>query len=225
MIIDVLQHVSFEDPAAIADWGKENGHTFRIHKLYENAPVPDCKQIDFLIVLGGPMSVNDLEYTWVEEERKLIKEMISKNKPMLGICLGAQQIAKSLGSTIFEGEFKEVGWFTVNSDSKQFDFIPETMTVFHWHGEQFKLPEGSQRLFSNDVCENQGFIYQDRVIGLQFHFESTKASIDSLLENERAYLDNSAYVQTEETIRNWKIPENNITVLYKLLNHLIKETN
>lgn len=225
MIIDVLQHVSFEGPAAIEEWGKVNGHTFRIHRLYETSFLPDYKRIDFLIVLGGPMSANDMKIAWVEDECELIKKVISRNKPVFGVCLGAQQIAKALGSSIFEGDFKEVGWYNVDSVSKLLDFIPESMTVFHWHGEQFELPLGAHRLFSNDICKNQGFIYEDRVIGLQFHFESTKTSVANLLENDRAYLDDSLYVQTEETIKNWPIPDNNKRVLYALLNYITESTN
>lgn len=220
MIIDVLQHVSFEGLAAIERWGEEQGHTFRVHRLYEDNRIPDSNQIDLLIVLGGPMSANDANPSWIEAERLLIKELILRNKPMLGICLGAQQIAKTLGSSIFKGEFKEVGWHGVNSVSERFDFIPESMTVFHWHGEQFELPKGAQRLFSNDVCENQGFIYDNRIIGLQFHLESTETSVATLLKNDKEYLDESPYVQTEEYIKTYPIPANNKKVLDAILNFL-----
>lgn len=220
MIIDVLQHVSFEGLAAIEEWGEEHKHTFRVHKLYKDATIPDTEEIDFLIVLGGPMSINDTKPAWIKEERILIKELILRNKPILGICLGAQQIAKTLGASIFKGDYKEVGWHTVNSVSDRFDFIPQTMTVFHWHGEQFELPKGAQLLFRSEVCLNQGFVFQDRIIGLQFHFESTETSVASILENDRDYLDDTPYVQTEEYIRSNPIPANNKKVLYAILNHL-----
>ena len=81
--------------------------------------------------------------------------------------------------------------------------------MFHWHGEQFGLPEGAERLFASDVCPNQGFVYKSNVIGLQFHFESTKEGIESILQNDVAFLDGTAYTQTAVEIRNYPIPASN----------------
>lgn len=220
MIIDVLQHVPFEDLAAIYDWGERRGHRFRIHPLYEAAVFPDAKDITMLIVLGGPMSANDPE-DWILAERGLISQLIERQKPVFGICLGAQQIAKALGGTVFQGEHKEAGWHPIQTVTKQFSFIPDEMMVFHWHGEQFTLPDGAVRLFTNEVCENQGFLYRDNVIGLQFHFETTKDSMEKLITHDKDYLDDGAFVQSEGEMKAAEIPAGNAAVLYQLLDYLL----
>lgn len=223
MKIDVLQHVAFEGLGAIEAWGIQHPIPFMVHKLYQNDSLPDADEVDFLIILGGPMSANSHSYAWLEKERKLIQDLIKRHKPILGICLGAQQIAKALNGNVFQGEWKEVGWHKIRKTTQRFDFIPEEMTVFHWHGEQFEVPHGAQRLFTSDACHNQGFIYQDNVIALQFHFESTQESIHALLENDEAYIDGSKYVQSAETIANYTIPAENQTILFRFLDYLIDQ--
>ncbi|MFJ6413671.1 type 1 glutamine amidotransferase [Terribacillus saccharophilus] len=220
MIIDVLQHVPFEDLAAISDWGEARGHSFRVHHLYEKVDLPHAANITLLIILGGPMSANDADQ-WVKEECELIRQLIDQQKPVFGICLGAQQIAKALGATVFQGEQKEVGWHPIQTVSTHFSFIPDEMTVFHWHGEQFSLPDGAIRLFRNEICENQGFVYHDHIIGLQFHFETTRESMEKLILHDRDYLDDSLYVQSEQAMKTANFPLENKEVLYQLLDHLV----
>lgn len=221
MIIDVLQHVPFEDLAAIKGWGESSGHSFRVHHLYEKAVLPVAQDISMLIILGGPMSANDADH-WIEEERTLICQLIDQQKPLFGICLGAQQIAKALGATVFQGEQKEVGWYPIQTVTTHFNFIPDKMTVFHWHGEQFSLPHDTTRLFGNEVCENQGFIYKDNVIGLQFHFETTRESMEKLIVHDKDYIDDGAFVQSEDVMKSSELPEENVDVLYQLLDHLVQ---
>ncbi|MFP7478264.1 type 1 glutamine amidotransferase [Terribacillus saccharophilus] len=221
MIIDVLQHVPFEDLAAIKGWGESRGHSFRVQHLYENPVLPDAKDISMLIILGGPMSANDAD-SWIVGERTLILELIDQQKPIFGICLGAQQIAKALGATVFQGEQKEVGWFPIQTITSHFPFIPDKMAVFHWHGEQFTLPDDATRLFGNEVCENQGFMYQGNVIGLQFHFETTKESMEKLILHDKAYIDDGAFVQSADVMKSSKLPAENVEVLFQLLDHLVR---
>jgi GMP synthase-like glutamine amidotransferase len=221
MNIDVLQHVPFEGLASIEEWGNDNGHTFRMHKLYENPSIPRIDDLEFLILLGGPMSANDQDQQWIDEERRLIRKTISENKPVFGVCLGAQQIAKALGAAVIQGD-KEVGWHPIRSVSSRLPFIPEELTVFHWHGEQFELPDRAERLVSSAACENQGFIYSEKVIGLQFHLEMTPNRIQGLLTHDGDYIDHSQFVQSAEEITDFGIPEQNKTVLFKLLDYLVK---
>ncbi|CCQ22972.1 Putative glutamine amidotransferase-like protein yfeJ [Listeria monocytogenes N53-1] len=139
MIIDVLQHVPHEGPGLIANWARENQHQLKIHSLFEeNAHVPNDS--DFLIVLGGPMGINDTaEFPWLKDERKLIKRLSEQHKPVFGVCLGAQQIAATFGSEITVNKEKEVGWFPVKRTSDKL-FFPESLNVFHWHQDTFALP-------------------------------------------------------------------------------------
>ncbi|SNZ16067.1 GMP synthase - Glutamine amidotransferase [Terribacillus aidingensis] len=223
MLIDVLQHVPFEGLAAIEDWGQDRGHHFRIHHLYEEAVLPAAIDVTMLIILGGPMSANDTEH-WLEAERDLIRELISKQQPIFGICLGAQQIAKAIGADIFQGEYKEVGWHPIQTFTQHFSsFLPDQMTAFHWHGEQFSLPDGAIRLFGNTACENQGFIYKDFVIGLQFHLEMTEESIIKLITHDQNNIDHGKYVQSGKTMLSAHIPTINKKVLYQLLDSLVQQ--
>lgn len=222
MKVDVLQHVPFEGLGLIEEWGKTTNVEFNIHKLFKSSKLPEADQIDLLIILGGPMSANDTEYDWTIKERTLILSLIERNKPILGICLGGQQIAKALGSNIFQGGYKEVGWFPIQTTTKKFDFLPNDMYVLHWHGEQFEIPKNAERLFESAACKNQGFILNQNVVGLQFHFESTKDSVSQLLENDCNFIDGSKYTQSEDEIKQFEIPIENKQVLFSLLNYLIK---
>ncbi|WP_067843154.1 type 1 glutamine amidotransferase [Amphibacillus sediminis] len=215
MKIDLIQHVAFEEPAAINDWVKERGHQLVLHQLYRGDQVPNGDEIDFLIMLGGPMSANDPEPYWLEEERQLIKQLISMKKPILGICLGAQQIVKALGGEVFIGKEREAGWFPVTDLRTNQEYL-----VFHWHQEQFTLPNGSTRLYTNPATLNQGFRYQDHVIGLQFHLESTIESILILLEQDQAFLEPSLYVQSAAEILQQSIPHDNKQLLFYWLDNL-----
>lgn len=219
MRIDVLQHVACEGPAAIADWVEQRGHQVVVHQLYAGDPVPDAAALDFLVILGGPMSVNDCAPNWIAEERRCIHDALAGDTPVFGVCLGAQQIAKTLGADVVAGQ-KEVGWFPIRRVSSVLPFLPETMTPLHWHGETFELPEGAIHLFESKACVNQGFVYHDQAIGLQFHMEATKASVESLLIHDRDYIDDSPHVQTAEEIGAHAVAERNEQTLFALLDWL-----
>lgn len=222
MKLSVIQHVPFEGPAAIKEWTALHHIEMNIYELFNEDKLPRSKEIDFLVILGGPMSANSSEFKWMEKERQLILELINQNKPILGICLGAQQIAKALGSGIFQGAFKEIGWHVIQTTTGRFNFLPKELTAFHWHGEQFDLPGRAERLFSSEACENQGFLYNKNVIGLQFHLESTKESVHSLIENDREYMYGSKYVQSEQEILDYNIPPINKEVLFLLMDFMYK---
>ena len=147
MNIHIIQHVSFEKPGRIMDWIQENNHTVEMIKVFNGEPFPKEEEVSFLIVLGGPMSANDTEQ-WIQDERHLIKEVVDSGKPMLGICLGAQQLAKAYGSDIISTP-KEVGWHSVTSLTQNFHPSKE-YTVLHWHGEGFTKPCHATALYSTE---------------------------------------------------------------------------
>lgn len=219
MKIDVLQHVACEGPAAIADWSEQRGHYLVVHRLFAGEPVPDAIGLDFLVILGGPMSVNDQQPNWIAAERRCIRRALANGVPVFGVCLGAQQIAKTLGADVVAGQ-KEVGWFPIRRVSSALPLLPETLTPLHWHGETFGLPEGAVRLFESEACANQGFAYHNQAIGLQFHMEATKASVESLLIHDRDYIDDAPHVQKVEEIGSHAIPETNQQTLFALLDWL-----
>jgi len=204
MRVHCLQHVPFEGLGAIAPWLESAGHTISRSLLSESPELPSLDSVDSLIIMGGPMSVNDENaYPWLVPEKRWIREAMRLRKPVLGICLGAQLIASASGSRVYPSPVKEIGWFPIHGipsdDDSVFRFPPE-MKAFHWHGETFDLPRGATRIARSAECENQAFQLGDSIIGLQFHLETTPESARAMVENCREELIPSRCVQTEAEI-------------------------
>jgi GMP synthase-like glutamine amidotransferase len=185
MRVHWLQHVPFEGLGALSSWIQERGYVPVCCRLYEEDPLPEVSDVDFLIVMGGPMSVNDeAVYPWLREEKQLIRETIGRGVPVLGTCLGAQLIASAMGARVHPAGEPEVGWFPVSPSIPGSSMLfPETLTVFQWHGETFELPKGAVPLVSSPVCHNQAFLLGENVIGMQFHLETTRESAMALIKN------------------------------------------
>lgn len=186
MRLKILQHVPFEGPAAIAEWADSRGHDQSVIRLDRGEPVPEPDPEGGLVVMGGPMSVNDTDrFAWIEPERRLIRAMIDRGRPVLGICLGAQFIAAACGANVYPGPEKEIGWFPVRRvhDDGFGRHLPETFTPLHWHGETFDLPDGATRLAETEAAANQAFQVGPHALGLQFHLEATPDSVRELVEH------------------------------------------
>lgn len=200
-----LQHVPFEGLGSIAGWLDRNGHTTTFTRFFDAQPqLPAPDGFDLLVIMGGPMSVNDeARLPWLIEEKRLVRAALGAGKPVLGICLGAQLIASALGSRVYPNPEREIGWFPVDaaahSDGDVFAF-PSSAGVFHWHGETFDLPSGARLLASSEGCRNQAFQIGSRVIGLQFHLETTPESAQTIVSYCRDELVPARYVQDEATI-------------------------
>ncbi len=204
MNIHILQHAEWETIGQLGNWFSKKGISYSITHLYKGESLPKGK-IDFLIVMGGPMSIfDDEKLTWLKEERKFIKQTIDSDAKVLGICLGSQFIADALGAKVFPGKEKEIGFFNikkVNSHSIT-SKLPNKFEVFHWHGDTFETPENALNLFSSSPTKNQGFIYDDRVIALQFHLEVGTKEIKGFVKNGEEELSPSEYVQSKNEILN-----------------------
>ncbi len=204
--IHYLQHVSFEGLGCIEEWANERGHALSLTRLYADAAFPALGEIDWLIVLGGPMGVYDeADYPWLKEEKTFIGEAIRQAKVVVGICLGAQLIAEVLGAKVYPNGQKEIGWFPVQltataGEQALFQAFPAEMTVFHWHGDAFDLPPGATLLASSAVCRNQAFRYGHYVLGLQFHLEVTHQSLREMIRHEGHELVKDTFVQPAEEI-------------------------
>jgi GMP synthase (glutamine-hydrolysing) len=140
------------------------------------------------LLLGGSGSANDAHLI---AEVQLIQRAVAAGTPVLGVCLGAQLIAKALGSKVYRNRETEIGWapirFTDDAhDDALFDGFTVPETVFHWHSDTFDLPEGAVRLASSDACQNQAFRYGSNVYGLQFHLEATPDIIERWQQEDRA---------------------------------------
>ncbi len=199
-----LQHVPFEGLGSIETWLHESGYEITKTLFYESTVLPAPHQIDMLIVMGGPMSVNDEdEFPWLALEKEFIRNFIGTGKPILGICLGAQLIASAMSAKVYKNPVKEIGWFPVQGispvDVSAFSF-PPSAEVFHWHGETFDLPSGATLIARSEGCKNQAFQIGTSVIGLQFHLESTPETIREIVTNCHDELTPSQYVQTKDAI-------------------------
>lgn len=194
-----LQHVPFEGLGSIAPWLEASGYEITSTRFFESAELPDPQAIDLLVILGGPMSVNDEgELPWLVPEKRFVREVMRAEIPVIGICLGAQLIASATGARVYRNPVKEIGWFPIqgvtSGDTSIFRF-PPSEKVFHWHGETFDLPLGATRIAKSDGCENQAF-QLGRSIGLQFHLETTPESAREIVLHCRDELIPSRYVQT-----------------------------
>ncbi len=206
MKVHHLQHVPFEGLGSMEAVLKERGHQLSSTHLYANQDLPLLNDIDWLIVMGGPMGIYDEKnYPWLRAEKEFIRDAINSRKIVLGICLGAQLIADVLGAKVYRNVHREIGWFDIRRSAKAEGTIlskimPEKIEVFHWHGDTFDIPEGATLLTESDVCKNQGFIMDDRVVAFQFHLETTLESAISLIDHCGDELDGSSYVQSKNEI-------------------------
>ena len=202
--VQVLQHVPFEGPGSIGDWLEAQRADADVTRLFAGDPLPRADEIGALIALGGPMSVNDEDaLPWLRPEKQLVRDVVARGIPVLGVCLGAQLIASALGARVYRGSAPEIGWFPVQGVpgvAPCFQFPPESL-VFHWHGETFDLPDGAVRLARSAACENQAFQVGQNVVALQFHLETTLANVTSLVEHCRNELVPGPYVQSERDLR------------------------
>ena len=151
------------------------------------------------------MSANDeAKFAWLAPEIALVREAIGAGKIVLGVCLGAQIIAKSLGAKVYAARQKEIGWFEVKRTEAAhpiFDGLPAAFPVFHWHGETFDLPTGAVRLAETASTPNQAFGINARVLGLQFHMEATPASVAGLVQNAADEIGTGPFEQSPDAIR------------------------
>jgi GMP synthase-like glutamine amidotransferase len=204
MKVHYLQHVPFEGIGSIEAWLITRGAQASATRFYESAQLPHPDDFDWLIVMGGPMSVNDEQhYPWLIAEKRLIREAIARHKVVLGICLGAQLIANALGARVYPNPEPEIGWFPIErvATAKAHPcatLFPARCKVFHWHGETFDLPPGAVHLAQSTACTHQAFLLGQRVLGLQFHLETTPASVQALVDHCGAELPSGRYVQSAQ---------------------------
>jgi len=220
MNVRVLQHVPFEGLGSIQPWLEARGANISVTRFFAGGSLPLPGEADFLIAMGGPMSVNDeRKLSWLRAETQFIRDSIAREIPVLGICLGAQLIASALGAAVHKNPLKEIGWFPVQrveSPAATFQ-LPPKCTVFHWHGETFDLPKDAIPLAKSAACENQAFQIGSNVIGLQFHLETTPESAAALIESCRDELAPGPFIQGEDELR--RAP----AAHYRAVNRLMEE--
>lgn len=225
--IHYFQHVASEGLGSIEEWISTSGHSLTSTRFFESAVLPDISDIDWLIVMGGSMSVHDEEqFPWLSEEKQFIRQAIEAGKTVLGICLGSQLISSALGARVYQNKDKEIGWLDIEwtcfaKTSKLFFDMEGRSKVFHWHGDTFDLPENAIHLAYSRGCKNQAYVYNGKVLAMQFHLELTLTSMQQMIESGREELTSGKYVQNEQEILTYThLIESNRKIMFTLLDRL-----
>lgn len=190
MRIAWFQHVAFEDLGCIAPALLARGHSLQVTRWFAGEPAPALDGFDALIIMGGPMNVDEFDvHPWLRDERAAVRAAIDAGKPVLGICLGGQLIAASLGAPVTRNAHTEIGWFDVYrpdgaTRGSLLEGFPDRFPAFHWHGDTFAIPDGAQLLLSSEGCVHQAYQIGSRVLGLQFHLEVTAANARDMYVGE-----------------------------------------
>lgn len=223
----ILQHHPIEGPGSLTPWLATHATSRQIVKLYAGESCPAADAVDLLLILGGPMSVNDEgEFPWLIAEKVFIRQVIDRQRPVLGICLGSQLIATVLGAAVSPNRDKEIGWLAIEgigSKAAPAFTIPST-TVLHWHGETFDLPAGAILLARSIACAHQAFLYKENVLALQFHLETTPELVKLFVENSKDEFVAAPYIQDPQEILSAPVDlyRNGNKLLEHLLNRLIR---
>jgi GMP synthase (glutamine-hydrolysing) len=173
----VLQHIACEPPGVFEDVLLERGADIHRVELDEGEPLPDWREFDLIVAMGGPMSVNDEdEHPWLVDEKRLIREAVDAGIGFWGACLGVQLLASSLGARVYAGELPEVGVMavTLTEDGRSdpvMGGLPAELPTLQWHGDTFDLPDGAVLLAGSPAYPNQAFRYGRAAYGVQFHLE------------------------------------------------------
>ena len=205
MKIHWFQHVPFEGLGAMEGWLTARGHTLACTRFYAGETAPTTVDgFDWLIVMGGPMNVNQYrDFPWLKAEKRVIRDAVAAGKRVLGVCLGAQLIADALGGKVYQNEEREIGWFPVMAvpEGKESPLaFPAETVVFHWHGDTFSLPPGGVWLARSEACEHQAFAVGARVLGLQFHLEMTPDDVARIAKECADELTAGKYVQSAQAM-------------------------
>jgi GMP synthase (glutamine-hydrolysing) len=206
----IIKQVEQEGPGLIEKMFAANGWGFMTIELSRNEKLPsDFDGIGALVVLGGPMNVyEEKQYPFLKEEESLIRKALIEEVPILGICLGAQLLAKTCGGQVKKAPHKEIGWYKVEKtvDGKKdtlFAAGPDHIQVFQWHEDTFDIPEGAVLLAEGKDCKNQAFRVGQNAYGLQFHIEVTEDMIRNWFQSEEEAIVKKIFKDTKKVAENY----------------------
>jgi GMP synthase-like glutamine amidotransferase len=204
-VLHLIRHDDVETPGGIATWAAARGFEIREIRFFSGDAPPPASEVGLLVIMGGTMSANDdATLPWLPREKRWISEVIGRGARVLGICLGAQLVANVLGAPVYRNAHREIGWFPVTRSEDAAaeplaNAIPAVHTSFLWHSETFDLPPGAVRLAQSECTPNQGFIWGDRVVAVQFHPEMTVESAREVVAHFAHEITPGPYVQPAES--------------------------
>lgn len=191
MQVTIYQHADYESPGIISDWLDRRAARVRVVDWSQGQQDGLGETTDLLIVMGGPMNVDEFgAYPWLVPERAMLRRHVEAGTPILGICLGAQLLARVLGAPVHRNPEPEIGWFPVEllAEARQDDRLrhwPGRFEPLHWHGDTFELPAGAAPIGHSAACPRQGFLWGDRIVAFQFHPEATPALVEGFVDRNR----------------------------------------
>lgn len=227
MDILCITHADFETPGVIQEWAENNSYNFKIEKPYREETLSSIDRFDLLIIMGGPQNLQKLtNYPYLIAEINLIKEAITKNKKVLGFCLGAQLIGEALGIKTLSSPEKEVGVYPIDLTLEGINDpllknIPKNFPVIHWHNDMPGMDNNSVLLASSSGCPNQIIKYKNNVYGFQCHLEMTLDCIKKMIVASSEDLSPSKFTQTEEKLLAQDYTSIN-NLMINILNQFIK---
>lgn len=188
MNVLIIKHVDMEGPGLIEPCLKDGNIPYHILNLEKESVFPRVDDWSHIVLLGGPMNVyEENRYPFLRKEDLFIKESIQRGRTLLGICLGAQLIAKALGARVFKAPVKEIGWYDISltvegSRDPLFSHLPKAFPVFQWHEDTFDIPKAGRLIAASNPVQHQAFRYGENAYGLQFHLEVTGEMIREWME-------------------------------------------
>jgi GMP synthase-like glutamine amidotransferase len=201
MRVHVFQHVKSEGVGSMKEWFHNQGAVIKTTRVDLYQALPDINDIDWLIVMGGPMSVYEEDkFSWLKPEKQFIRQAIENNKHVLGICLGGQLIASAMGAKVYANSQQEIGWFPIIKTHDIASWLSSDSTLLCWHGDCFDLPEAAISFATSEITRHQGFCLGPRIWALQFHIEAKQGTTEVFYRVTGSSLPQGDFVQNLEAI-------------------------
>lgn len=203
--IHYFQQEPHEGCGSMQAWAEKREYQMVATNFFKGNTCQKPLDADLLIILGGSMNIYDeKKHPWLKAEKESIRGAIERGVRVVGICLGAQLVADALGAGVRKNEFTEIGWHPVKLSDEAinkpvFRDIPAEFLCMHWHEDTFDIPEGAMRIGGSKACKNQGFLWKQQVLALQFHLEFTPEMVNGMLQ-AGPELEKADYVQTAPEI-------------------------